>query len=47
MQEKNHTGCRKVAGQAIMLAHWAQKVGGDWPPCPIDSAANGLRNQNL
>jgi len=32
---------RKVAGHAIVLAYSAEKVGGNCPPCPIGSAANG------
>jgi len=29
-----------VVGQTSWLAHWEQKVGGNCPPCPMDSAVN-------
>jgi len=38
--EENRFGGRKVVGQATMLAHWAQKVGGQLPALP-----NGLSRQ--
>jgi len=40
---KNQFGSRQVVGQATVLAHWAQKVGG-LPPYPIASAANVYKN---
>jgi len=41
--KKNKFGGRKVVGQAIMVAHWAQKKKkwmGECLPCPIGSTAN-------
>jgi len=42
MGENQFGGMQKVAGQATVLAHWTQKVGGRLAgPCQIGSAANG------
>jgi len=38
--KKNQFGGRKVVGKAIMLGHWAQKVGEQLPPCLIGYADN-------
>jgi len=38
--KKNQFGGIKVVRKATMLAHWAQKVGGGLPPCPIGSTNN-------